>query len=259
MVARLVPALARGLDILELIANRGPQAPPSIATELDLPRTTVHELLKTLEARGYLRATGEGNAAELGIKVFELGSAYERGLDLVQIARQGALEVSAQCGETVHVAILDGTEVVYVVRIEGTHAVRMVSSVGVRLPAHLTAVGKALLAFQPESLVEDLYPLGMALPVMTPSSLGTSDELRAQLETIRKEGLSWDSCESNPDVFCVGAPIADSRGATVAAMSISVPTHRWSVRRGKELGELLRETTDQVSIRLGAGPRRLRV
>ena len=251
-MGRLVPALTRGLDILELLRDQGPQPAASISKALSLPRTTVHELVKTLEVRGYLKLIGNGNLCDLGVKVFELGSSYENRLDLAQIARDGATAVGAVCGETVHVAVLDGADVVYIVRIEGTHAVQMVSAVGIRLPAHVTAVGKAMLSYQPVDKINELYPPGMSLTVMTPASLRTSEDLELQLRQIRQEGLAWDNCESNPDVYCVAAPVTDSNDSVVAAMSISVPSYRWDTARALELGKVVRAATRDISLQLGA-------
>lgn len=250
-MSRLVPAVARALDVLEFVRARGPSSAPEITRALGLPRTTVHELIKTLLARGYLRDAGSGDGYELGIRVLELGAAYEARLDLAQVAKVSAAEVSAECGETVHVAVLDGTDVVYIVRIESTHVVRMVSSLGGRLPAHVTAVGKTLLAYQPPAAIDALYPGGTELSVMTPSSLRTASALREELARIRAEGLAWDACESNPDVYCVAAPVRGRRGTVVAAMSVSVPAHRWNSGRASELAGLVSKAACGVSRDLG--------
>lgn len=250
-MGRLVPAVARALDILEFIRARGESSAPEITKALALPRTTVHELIKTLLARGYLREAGYGDRYELGIRVLELGSAYEARLDLAQIAKARATEVSAECGETVHVAVLDRTDVVYIVRIESTHVVRMVSTLGGRLPAHVTAVGKALLAYQPKTVIDELYPEGTQLGAMTPATITTARALRDTLEQVRADGLAWDSCESNPDVYCVAAPIMDRDGSAVAAISVSVPAHRWDCDRATELAKLVTGAARATSRDLG--------
>lgn len=250
-MGRLVPAVARALDVLELVRTRGASSAPEITKALGLPRTTVHELIKTLLARGYLRDAGNGDRYELGIRVLELGSAYEARLDLAQVAKARATAVSAECGETVHVAVLDGTDVVYIVRIESTHVVRMVSALGGRLPAHVTAVGKALLAYQPETVIDELYPEDMDLSVMTPATIKTTGALREALKQIRADGLAWDAFESNPDVHCVAAPIMGRSGSVVAAMSVSVPAHRWNSDRATELASLVTNAARSTSQDLG--------
>jgi IclR family transcriptional regulator, KDG regulon repressor len=250
MTTRLVSALARGLDILALLGQQPDLAAPAIAAELGLPRTSVHELLKTLEARGFISDAG-GPGYRLGVRLFELGKAYERSLDLVEIGKRGAEAVAAKCGETVQIAFLDGAEVIYVVQINSTHAIQLVSSIGGRLPAHLTAVGKVNLAYQSPALLDQLYPPGQPLATMTPASISSTDALRDALRQVRVDGVAWDSCESNPDVYCVAAPIRDSAGAVVAGMSISVPVHRWNPERAEELRVFAVAGAHDVSANLG--------
>lgn len=250
-MGRMVPAVARALDILEFLRSAGPSSAPEIAKALALPRTTVHELVKTLEARYYLQTADTTGRFGLGIRLFELGSAYHASLDLIQITQAKAVAVGNDCGETVHVAVLDNTDVVYIVRIQSTHVVRMVSTLGGRVPAHLTAVGKSILAYQPTEILDKLYPPGHSLPAMTENSLATTDTLREALRLVRREGVAWDHCESNPDVFCVGAPILDSASSVVAGISISVPAQRWTDERAAGLAILVTSAARAMSAQLG--------
>lgn len=252
-MGRVVPALARGLDILELLLDGRALPATEIAAALGLPRTTVHELLQTLVARHYLEAVdGAPRRYRLGVRLFELGNVYAAGLDLARAGQPIAAEVAAACQETVHVAVLDGRDVVYVAKVDSTHPVRMVSAVGRRLPAHLTAVGKMLLSALPEPELDARYPRTGRLEGLTPASITSPAELRRALATIRAEGLAWDHCESNPAVNCVAAPVRDHTGAVVAAMSISVPTVRWSKASARQWAELVADGAARLSRRLGA-------
>jgi IclR family transcriptional regulator, KDG regulon repressor len=183
------------------------------------------------------------------LRQFELGNAYAAGLDLPREAAAVAAGVSAQSRGTVHVAVRDGADVVYMAKVDSTHSVHMVSALGGRLPAHLTAVGKALLAAVADDELARLYPPGRGLVEMTPASIRSVAALRRELEQVREDGLAWDHCESNPDVNCVAAAVRDHRGATVAALSVSVPILRWREQRE---AELVRRGTDRLSARLGA-------
>ncbi|MGH9065981.1 MAG: IclR family transcriptional regulator [Acidimicrobiales bacterium] len=252
-MTRMVPALARGLDILELFLSRDRSlSGPEIAAQLGLPRTTVHELLGTLAARSYLApAPGQPNRFRLGPRSFELGNRYAERLDLAVLGHAAAQEVAGRCGETVHLAVLDGAEVLYIAKVDSVHAVRMVSAVGGRLPAHCTAVGKMLLSgLIPEEL-DRRYPSPGSLPAMTPASHTTLAGLRRDLDAIRARGLAHDNCESNVDVTCVAAPVLDHSGRMVAAMSISVPTSRWSRRPCREWDELVAAGATTLSAQLG--------
>ncbi|HKX17265.1 MAG TPA: IclR family transcriptional regulator [bacterium] len=250
---RLVPALARALDILEAVRDAAsPPAIPEIVARLGLPRSTVHDLVTTLAARGYLQpADGKPHHFVLGLRSWELGGAYAASLDLPREALQAARAVSDACGETVHVAVLDHTQVVYIAKVDGTYAVRMVSAVGRRLPAHCTAVGKMLLSTLSDEKLAACYRRGKRLPAMTPNSLTSLERLRRELGAIRQRGLAFDDCESNLDVRCVAAPVYDRDGTMVAAMSASVPVSRMGARCQQTLARLIREGAQALSTRLG--------
>lgn len=150
-MGRLVPAVTRALDILELFLDGdGTLSAPDIVRKLQLPRTTVHELVTTLAARSYIvQVPGQPGRYRLGVRPYQLGSRYAEQLDLAAEGQQVARSVAETCDETVHVAILEGTDVIYIAKVDSTHAVRMVSAAGRRLPAHCTSVGKMLLASFP--------------------------------------------------------------------------------------------------------------
>jgi DNA-binding IclR family transcriptional regulator len=187
------------------------------------------------------------------VLAFHLGRTYAEAVDLPSYGNQVAREISAKCDETVHVAVLDRTDVVYVAKADSTKAVRMVSGVGRLVPANCTAVGKMLLsALTPEAL-SALYPTDQPLPALTPQSITSLSHLRAELEQIRERGYSIEECESNDGVACVAAPVYDA-DSMVAAISISVPMTRWPGKdQLTEFSALVCAGAQQLSTRLG-GP-----
>ncbi len=248
---RVVPAVIRTLDILELFLDRPRLSARDITERLGLPRTTVHELLVTLVARSYLIAVpGQPVQYRLGIPLFQLGAAFAGELDLAREAQDVARDVAARCDEAVHVAVLDGADVMYLVKVDSTHPVRMVSAVGRRLPAHCTAVGKMLLAGLDPAELDALLPAG-DLPGMTPDSITDPARLRAELKGVDAAGVAVDDGESDSAVRCVAAPIRDHTGATVAAMSVSAPIIRWTPAAHAEWTALVREGAAALSARLG--------
>ncbi|MER7623166.1 IclR family transcriptional regulator [Streptomyces sp. NPDC126503] len=251
-MGRLVPAVTRAFDILELfLQGDGTLSAPEITRRLRLPRTTTHELVSTLAARNYLvPVPDQPGRYRLGVRTYQLGSRYAEQLDLAAEGRQVAHEVAETCGETVHVALLEDLDVIYIAKVDSTHAVRMVSATGRRLPAHCTAVGKMLLATLPEAELEARLD-GRELTAMTPNSLTDPDALRAALAEIRILGVAVEQRESNPDVSCVAAPVRDRGGRVVAALSVSVPVHRWSEERENELTALAVRGARDLSARLG--------
>lgn len=252
-MGRLVPAVTRALDILELfLEGEGTLSAPEITRRLDLPRTTVHELVTTLAARNYLvPIPGQPGRYRLGVRPYQLGSRYEEQLDIAAEGRQVARLVAETCDETVHVALLEDTDVIYIAKVDSTHAVRMVSAAGRRLPAHCTSVGKMLLASLPPAELDARLPEDRPLVAMTPQTITSPSELRRQLTDIRARGIAVETQESNPDVSCVAAPVRGFEGKVVAALSVSVPMIRWSQERQGELEELVSKGARQLSERLG--------
>ncbi len=252
-MGRRVPAVSRALDILELFLDGdGTLSAPEITRRLQLPRTTVHELVTTLAARSYLVPVPEQPGRyRLGVRTYQLGSRYAEQLDLAAEGQQVARAVAETCGETVHVAVLEDADVIYIAKVDSTHAVRMVSAAGRRLPAHCTAVGKMLLASLPPRELDERLPAGGELPAMTPNSITSAEELRTALDQVRERQLASEQRESNPDVSCVAAPVRDRAGRVVAALSISVPMIRWSADRQDELAALAVKGAAQLSERLG--------
>ena len=252
-MGRLVPAVTRALDILELFLDGdGTLSAPDIVRKLQLPRTTVHELVTPLAARSYIvQVPGQPGRYRLGVRPYQLGSRYAEQLDLAAEGQQVARAVAETCDETVHVAILEGTDVIYIAKVDSTHAVRMVSAAGRRLPAHCTSVGKMLLASLPEQLLASRIQEGVPLVAMTPNSITDPVALREALDDIRRRGVAIENRESNPDVSCVAAPVRDRSGQVVAALSISVPMIRWSEDRRAELEQLALKGAGELSERLG--------
>lgn len=255
-MAKVITSVKRALDILEMFLDGTDSiSMPEIASRMELPRTTVHDLVHTLLACDYLeRVEGRPHRFVLGLRVFEMGSAYSAKLDLTEIGRTIAKKVSAACDETVQMAVLDGTEAVFIVREDSSHILRLVSMVGSRLPAHCTAVGKMMLSALPDERLSALYKDGNDLPGMTANSITSIGRLEKELAEIRKRGYAFDDCESNEEARCVAAPIYDRRGRVRAAMSITVPVTRMKGDRREELVEIIRKGAEELSHRLGYKP-----
>jgi len=245
--------VTRALDILELFLDGdGSLSAPDIVRKLQLPRTTVHELVTTLSARAYIvPVPGQPGRYRLGVRPYQLGSRYAEQLDLAAEGQQVARTVAETCDETVHVAILEGADVIYIAKVDSTHAVRMVSAAGRRLPAHCTSVGKMLLASLPEQELAARIPDDAELVRMTPNSITEPKALREALAEIRERGVAVENRESNPDVICVAAPVRDRTGQVVAALSISVPMIRWSEERRGDLEQLALKGAGDLSELLG--------
>lgn len=248
---RMVGAVTRSLDVIEVfLTDPGPLTVSEIGERVQIPRSTLHEIVHTLRVRGYLEAEADG--FRLGLRLFELGNVYRSQLDLATAGQEEAGQLARVTGETVQVAVLDGRDVVYIAKVEGSNMLRLVSEVGRRLPATCTGVGKAMLASLPPEEVEALYPSDADLAIMTPHSIHSCGALAAELTVTRSRGYAIDDCESNIAVRCVAVPVMNASGAAVAAISVSVPTVRWSADTQRHLADLVRQAGSRLSRRLGA-------
>lgn len=254
-----VKSAVRVLDIFELLVQHPNGLSLSeICNVLELPKSSGHALLMTLVHRGYLREGRRERSYRLGPALFEIGSAYISSTDLVADGQAIVSEVAHACDETVHLAVLDGSDVLYVVKEEGTSTIRMVSAVGKRFPAHGTGVGKVLLASLDDDSLAERFPDDVPLPALTAKTITDPRAFRAELAAIRKQGYALDSEESTPGLSCVAAPVYGASGAVVAAMSIAVPNIRSSPARRNELLALLLTHTKRLSEILGFPARRQR-
>ena len=247
---RTVNAIARAADVLETAAaSPEPLRISSIASTIGIPRNSVYEIVNTLAARRLLQIRDDGRVS-LGPWLFELGSRYAQSVDLLVEARAIASDVRDASGETVHVATLDGRHALYLIKEESRQMVRMSSAIGMRLPAHVSGVGKAMLSALPAEELAQRFD-GVYLERLTPNSLGTFEALAADLELTRRRGYALDDQESSPEVICVAAPVLDPRGQVIAGMSISVPVSRMSDERERELAALVQGAVQALGVRLG--------
>jgi len=242
-----VKSAERTLELLEYFAARvgSAQSLTEISRALGIPKSSAFGLVKTLERRGYVHE--EGTKYVLGHRLFTLGMAYLNHNDLVEKAQATIQDLNMRSGETIHLAQLDGAEVLYLSIKESSHPFRIVSQVGMRIPAHVTAVGKALLAERSTAEILSLYE-DAGFVAFTPSSITSRGALVDELERIRAQGYSFDDEESNLGVQCVAAVIRDATGTAVAAISITSPTVRMDRER---FLKLIRSGADEVSRRLG--------
>jgi IclR family acetate operon transcriptional repressor len=220
-----VQSVARALDLLEVLAGAdGDEMGVSdLATATGLPGATIHRLLATLVARGYVVQQPDSRKYVLGSMLVGLGASAGRRLGAW--ARPWLVELVALSGETANLAVLEGDAVVYVSQVpSAAHKVRMFTEVGRRLLPHTTAVGKALLAFRPRDEVERLLAR-TGLPPHTPRTITSAEVFLAELDRVRGRGWSFDDEEEEQGVRCVAVPVL-SGGTAAAALSISGPSGR---------------------------------
>ena len=221
-----VKSADRLMAVLDLVAERGALGFSAITEALELPKSSAHSLLRTMEARGYLSIDGE-RKYRLGSRIWELAQAFHQVDDLRTLIKPLMDEVVEKTSETVQMATLDGVSAVYLALSESPHPMKLTSRAGARLPAHTSAIGKALLAeLDPEEAARRLA--GAELVRLTEHTIVSATDLLAELEMTRKRGYAVDDEEFAVGLRCIAMPIRDLDGKVVAALSVSMPTPRYS-------------------------------
>jgi len=226
----------------------------ALAQRLGLAKSTVHRLASTLIDADILEQNPETGRYRLGLALLELGLLVRRKMDVTNEARPYLRALRETTGETVHLAILDRTSVLYVNKLESKQAIRMSSEVGSRAPVHCTGDGKALLAFQPDEVIEEL--IGRGLDQRTPNTITDPAALRRDLAAVRERGYAVDDEESELGLRSVAAPIRSHSNAVVASLSIAGPAHRISRKTLQSHARELVSAAEAISQRLGYRPMR---
>jgi len=227
-----VPAADQTLQILtHLAAQRGPVPAATIAAALELPRSTVYHLLAVLQERGFVVHLPEERRFGLGVAAFELSSGFSRQQPLTRLGRPLVAALVDRVGESGHLAVLHGRDVLYLVEERAPRRPSLVTDVGVRLPAHLTATGRAMLAALPAAQLRALYPDAAAFPERAgagPDAGGAGDpwsygRLKRLLQQVRADGRAAEHGEVTAGLASIGSPVLDHVGWPAAAIAVTFP------------------------------------
>ncbi len=249
---RSVKSAERVFDLLETIGREPDGVTFSwLGKQLGIPKSSLHALLDVLLTRGYVDYDGANRLYSLGIRVWETGQAYQRHHDLLAVAT-GVLEaIVERVNETAQLAKLSGRENVYLAKVDSTHPLRLQSEVGLRLSAHATGVGKALLAQLPDDEVVARFGWGK-LAVITPTTYPTTEALLEELAITRARGFAIDNSEYTPGVFCLAVPVFDTGGErATTALSVSLPLLRASVGLLSSILSTIAQASAEIAARCG--------
>jgi DNA-binding IclR family transcriptional regulator len=220
-----VPAARQALALLQALGGHpGPVPAAVLARDLGLPRSTTYHLLHELVAAGFVVHLPEERRFGLGVAAFELGTAYMRQEPLARLARPVLARFVDAVGESAHLAVLHGREVLYVVEERARGRPPLVSDVGVRLPAQLTASGRAILADLPRAQVRALFPGTDAFVERHGAGPTTPSALRSLLVDVRRTGYATEHGEVTPGFASVAVAVSDHTGHPVAGLAITFPT-----------------------------------
>lgn len=240
-----VQSLDRAFELLEHLADAGGEASLSeLATSSGLPMPTIHRLVRTLAASGYVRQNANRRYA-LGARLIRLGE--QASLQFGAWARPLLAELVDEVGETANLAVLERDEVVYVSQAPSKHSMRMFTEVGRRLLPHGTGVGKAILAQLPTDEVRAL--LGRTgMPAYTAHTHTDVDTFLAHLAGIAEQGHALDESEQELGVRCIAVPVPDM--PTPTAVSVSGPEGRLTKETVAHIAPTLRRTAEALAKQL---------
>jgi DNA-binding IclR family transcriptional regulator len=241
-----VKSAHRTLEVLETLgASQSPLTLGELASRLGIPKSSLHGILRTLTQRHWVTVDEAGRRFSLGLRALLVGASYVESNQVV-VQLQPILDwlSSESSGEVVHLARLDGPDVVYLAKRESAHALRLFSAVGRRLPAHATALGKALLARRSDDEVVRL--LQWPLAPLTGKTITKRYALLQELSTIRKTGYAVDNEESADGVRCLAVALETTDPPT-DAISFSIPVFRLTADHEARAVSLLVEAKQRVA------------
>jgi DNA-binding IclR family transcriptional regulator len=249
----IVPAAAQALAVLRYLARQAaPVQAAAISRDVGLPRSTTYHLLDTLARDGFVVHLPEERRYALGVSAFELGSGYARQAPLQRLARVPLARLVDRAGHNAHLAVLHGRETLYVIEERAAGRPSLVTEVGVRLPSHLTASGRAMLALLSNAQVRALFPDSSAFVQRTeaggPRSLTA---LRARLTEVRRRGYATEEGEVTMGFSSVAAAVRDHADHPVGGVAVTFESGSVGEAEYRELVGRVMRTAAEVSRRVG--------
>jgi DNA-binding IclR family transcriptional regulator len=246
-------SLSRALTILGALGE-GPKSLEQLAVQLDVHKSTVLRLLRTMESERFVRHDADHRYV-LASRFFELSNRALEQRDVRTLARPHLSALNAGTGQTVHLAVYESPEAVYIDKLDAIQSVRMYSRVGRPAPLHCTAVGKVLIAGLPRSEWRQIAER-IEYTKFTERTIDSPDRYLAEVELVAAQGYAEDQEEHESFVNCIAVPIRDGTGAVAAAVSMSVPDMLLNHEQVLATLPQVRTAAEAISDELGWDPRR---
>ena len=241
----------RVIDILEsFLKEEGEVGLAELANLSKVNISTTHRIVSSLVKRGYLNQPNKRAKYSLSVKLLEF-TPFIKDIDrIADVAFPFLVKLNKQVNESIALSVLDRNEVVKIEHVECRQNLRFASPLGTRFPLHCTASGKTLLAGMSEKEVENFLQ-SKELTRFTENTITNPDRLRAELATIRREGIAVSEKELDLGVTCVAAPIKDGSGKVIAVVTASAPSSRFNSQRISEVRCLMENYALKISKALG--------
>lgn len=247
-------SLLKGLRILCLFSRERPQwRVGEMAKAIGSAKSTVSRIARTLEREGFLVSRPDRDGYRLGLRLWYLGSsAISDVSDFPRCALPHLENLVRRVQQSVQAVILDGTEVVYVQKVDAQHSLRTYTQLGARFPSYCSATGKAMLAFQPDEVVERVIRAG--LKPYTERTVTKPGWLRNELQRIRKRGYAMNKGEWRADIGGIAAPVFDRTGKAIGAIGITMPLTQYPRETSSPIFADVVHTAQLLSAELGFQP-----
>ena len=221
------PAATRALRVLTFLATQ-PEAVTlhRIVSAVQIPRSSAYHLVNEMIAEGFVTHLEDVHRYALGVAAFEVGSGYTRQAPLQRIARRPLADLVDSLGESAHLAVLHGRDTYYVLEERAPGRPPLVTDVGVRLPAHLTASGRAILALLSARQVRALYPERSALVSRYDTGPASLRALRTLLREVRRRGYATEDGDITPGLSSVAIAVTDRSSYPIAAVAVTFESDR---------------------------------
>ena len=220
-----------------------------ICRRTGFPKSTTHRLVASMRDVGFLDQDKERDRYRLGLRLLEFGDIVLANLDVHREARPMIEALQRMTGQAVHLAVFDGMRAVVIHRADAAAENAVASALIENAPVHCTSVGKAILAFQPEEIVERVIASGLTR--YTEQTIVQPEALRDALSEIRERGYAVDDGEHQPGLRCVGAPIRNQAGRVFAGVSVSGPSWQLNLSEIPDLAKIVLHHAEVISHRLG--------
>ncbi len=246
-----IGAITKVCALLETLSTKKGWGLAELCKTMEMPKTTVHRMLLTLQDEGYVVQSERGGHYSLSYKLFSIGRKVISYTNIVDATRPHALELLKSFDETVNLCVASGTDMLVIDKQSTSQALRPDNIVGSSFPIFYSASGKALFAFSCQNSAASLLEK-MQKEVKPAISDAACEAFLKEIELVQKTGLAYDNEEIFEGVKCIAVPIFDHTNAPVAAFSISAPTIRLNDTKYHEMEQKLLEVTKRLSRQLGS-------
>jgi IclR family KDG regulon transcriptional repressor len=243
-----VTSLDKALSILELVLDQGRDLSiTEISQRLAIGKGTVHRILSTLKEHKFFQQDSNTKLYGLGVRTLEIGAARKREIFLRKAMAPFMRDLYERCGETVNLAVWEYNEIRYIHRLESEEMLRISTPAGARFPGYCAATGKIFLSYFSDEDIRQIYGRKNAFKKYTKQTIDCVDALIADIEKVRIKRVAIDDEETLSGVYCVAAPILNSKGECVAALSISAPKNRVLPNTGATFAKMVSETAREIT------------